>query len=57
MAYFNRGNSKFNIKDNKGACKDWNTAKQLGADYAIKRIEEHCTKKNIQQKVKRFFKI
>jgi len=42
MAYFNRGNSKFNKGDNEDACKDWKKAKELGADYAQKRIDEHC---------------
>jgi tetratricopeptide (TPR) repeat protein len=55
MAYFNRGNSKFNINDPKGACADWHKAKELGAEYAQKRIDEHCKQKSLQQKVKGFF--
>jgi len=42
MAYFNRGNSKFNLKDKKGACEDWKKAYNLGADYALERLKEHC---------------
>ena len=42
MAYFNRGNSKFNVKDKKGACEDWHKAKELGAEYAEKRIITNC---------------
>ena len=42
QAYFNRGNSKFNLKDNKGACDDWKKALDLGADYAKERFDEHC---------------
>jgi tetratricopeptide (TPR) repeat protein len=56
MAYFNRGNSKFNKKDNKGACEDWHKAKELGAEYAQERIDEHCKQPTLQQKVKGFFK-
>jgi tetratricopeptide (TPR) repeat protein len=42
MAYFNRGNSKFNKDDKKGACEDWKMAKELGAEYAEKRINDNC---------------
>jgi tetratricopeptide (TPR) repeat protein len=41
-AYFNRGNTKFNMTDSKGACQDWKTAFDLGADYAKERIDAHC---------------
>ena len=41
-AYFNRGNSKLNIGDKKGACEDWKKALELGAEYAKERLEEHC---------------
>jgi tetratricopeptide (TPR) repeat protein len=54
MAYFNRGNSKFNKKDNKSACEDWNKAKELGANYAQQRIDDHCKQKTLQQKAKEF---
>ena len=40
--YFNRGNSKFNLKDKIGACKDWKKAFELGATYAKQRIDENC---------------
>lgn len=42
MAYFNRGNSKFSKGDKKEACEDWKKAKELGADYAQERIDDHC---------------
>jgi len=42
MIYFNRGNSKFNLKDLKGACSDWKTAYELGASYAKERLDENC---------------
>lgn len=42
MAFFNRGNSKHNIKDIKGACEDWKKAMDLGAEYALERIEKYC---------------
>ena len=42
IAYFNRGNSKFNRDDKKEACEDWIKAKELGADYAQERINDHC---------------
>jgi len=41
-AYFNRGNSKYNIKDKNGACEDWQKAKELGADYANERLNAYC---------------
>jgi tetratricopeptide (TPR) repeat protein len=42
LAYFNRGNSKLALSDNAGACADWLKARELGADYAQQRIDEHC---------------
>lgn len=42
MIYFNRGNSKFNLKDTKGACSDWKTAYELGANYAKERLDKNC---------------
>jgi tetratricopeptide (TPR) repeat protein len=42
LAYFNRGNSKLNKKDSKGACEDWQKAKELGADYAQQRLDTYC---------------
>ena len=42
MAYFNRGNSKFSKGDKQSACTDWKKAKELGADYAQERIDDHC---------------
>ena len=42
MAYFNRGNSWFNLNNTKRACEDWHMAKKLGAEYAQQKISEHC---------------
>ena len=56
MAYFNRGNSKLNKDDKSGACADWHKALELGAGYAQERIDQHCTKSTIQQKIKGIFK-
>jgi tetratricopeptide (TPR) repeat protein len=41
-AWFNRGNSKFRLGDMAGACADWRTAAERGADYAEERIAAHC---------------
>ncbi|PTQ99659.1 hypothetical protein C8P68_102487 [Mucilaginibacter yixingensis] len=57
MAYFNRGNSKLNLKDTKGACADWHKAHELGADYAVERIEQHCNNKSsLKDKLTGLFK-
>jgi len=42
MAYFNKGNSEFNLGNKDNACKDWNKAYELGAEYALERINEKC---------------
>lgn len=42
MAYFNKGNSEFNLGNKKNACEDWKKAYQIGAEYALERINEHC---------------
>ena len=42
FAYYNRGNSKYNLNDKHGACEDWNTAYKLGAEYALERIKVKC---------------
>ena len=44
MSLFNRGNSKFNLNDKKGACEDWEKAKELGAEFALERINQYCDK-------------
>lgn len=44
MAYYNKGNSEYNIGNKESACKDWKTAYELGADYALERINEKCEK-------------
>jgi tetratricopeptide (TPR) repeat protein len=41
-AYFNRGNSKFNIADKQGACEDWRKASALGDFEAQKKIDQNC---------------
>ena len=41
-AYFNLGNTYFNLKDKKTACENWNKALENGAEYAKERINEHC---------------
>lgn len=42
QAYFNLGNTYFNLKDKKKACENWNKALQNGTEYAKERINEHC---------------
>lgn len=41
-AYFNRGNSKYNLGKNADACRDWKKALEIGADYAKERIMKYC---------------
>jgi tetratricopeptide (TPR) repeat protein len=42
QAYFNRGNSKFNLKEQKGACEDWKIALDMGMKEAEIRLKEDC---------------
>jgi tetratricopeptide (TPR) repeat protein len=42
QAYFNLGNTYFNLKDKKKACENWNRALENGAEYAKERINEYC---------------
>lgn len=42
QAYFNLGNTYFNLKDKKAACENWNSALENGAEYAKERINKHC---------------
>ena len=42
QAYFNLGNTYFNLKDKKRACVNWNKALENGAEYAKERINEQC---------------
>lgn len=42
MAYFNKGNSEFNLGNKTKACESWKKAHELGADYALERINEKC---------------
>ena len=44
MAYFNKGNSYFNLGDKKEACNSWQKAYSLGAEYALDRINQYCEK-------------
>jgi len=41
-AYLGRGTSKYNLKDTKGACEDWNKAANLGNTRALQQIEKYC---------------
>lgn len=42
LAFFNRGNTSFNLDKKTQACSDWHTAMELGADYANEQIKKHC---------------
>jgi tetratricopeptide (TPR) repeat protein len=42
QAYFNRGNTKFNAKDKKGACEDFKIAMDMGMKEAEARLKEDC---------------
>lgn len=42
QAYFNLGNTYFNLKDKKKACENWSKALENGAEYAKERIAKHC---------------
>lgn len=42
MAYFNKGNSEFNLGNKAKACENWKKAYELGAEYALERINEKC---------------
>jgi len=42
QAYFNLGNTYFNLKDKKASCENWNRALENGAEYAKERINKHC---------------
>ncbi len=42
QAYFNLGNTYFNLKDKKTACENWNKALESGAEYAKERLTENC---------------
>ncbi|MGS4344572.1 tetratricopeptide repeat protein [Myroides odoratus] len=42
QAYFNLGNTYFNLKDKKKACINWKKALENGAEYAQERINEYC---------------
>uniref|UniRef100_UPI00404A8241 tetratricopeptide repeat protein n=1 Tax=Flavobacterium sp. TaxID=239 RepID=UPI00404A8241 len=42
MAYFNKGNSEFNLGNKTKACESWKKAHELGAEYALERISEKC---------------
>ncbi len=41
-AWFNRGYSKFYLKDRFGACFDWSKAGELGYEDAYNVIQQHC---------------
>lgn len=42
QAFFNLGNTMLNLKDKELACKNWNNALELGAEYAKQRINKYC---------------
>ena len=42
MAYYNKGNSEYNLGNKENACIDWEKAYKLGAEYALERINEKC---------------
>mgnify|MGYP003575184644 CR=1 FL=1 len=42
QAYFNSGNTYFNLKDKNAACENWYKALENGAEYAKERINDHC---------------
>lgn len=42
QAIFNLGNTMLNLNDKELACKNWNQALELGAEYAKQRINEYC---------------
>ncbi|ADY51159.1 Tetratricopeptide TPR_1 repeat-containing protein [Pseudopedobacter saltans DSM 12145] len=42
QAYFNLGNTYYNLKDKKKACENWKKALENGAEYAKERIKEYC---------------
>jgi tetratricopeptide (TPR) repeat protein len=42
MAYFNKGNSELNLGNKDRACENWKIAYELGADYALNRLNEMC---------------
>jgi tetratricopeptide (TPR) repeat protein len=46
-AYFNRGNTKLNLKDKSGACADWNEALKRGEQDAQALINKHCQKASV----------
>ncbi len=46
QAYFNLGNTYFNLNEKIKACENWNRALALGAEYALERIQEHCKQAN-----------
>jgi hypothetical protein len=42
LALANRGNSKLQLGDQRGACVDWKRAKELGADGLQERLDKYC---------------
>jgi tetratricopeptide (TPR) repeat protein len=41
-AYFNLGNTYFNLNEKLKACENWKKSVEFGAEYAQERINEHC---------------
>ena len=42
IAYFNRGAARLILKDNKGACSDWQTSLNMGYSEAQQQLVQHC---------------
>ena len=43
QAYYNLGNTYYNLNDKQKACEYWNKALENGAEYAKERINEYCS--------------
>jgi tetratricopeptide (TPR) repeat protein len=43
-AYFNKGNTHYNLSNSSEACKHWKKASELGADYAREQMQKFCEK-------------
>ena len=48
VAYYNRGVTKYELKDLKGACEDWKKAAELGDEDAAELLKEHCEWVNLK---------
>jgi tetratricopeptide (TPR) repeat protein len=48
-AFYRRGISKWNLVDRKGACADWNKAKEMGLQEAEAMLDKHCKQPQIPE--------